>query len=64
VLKTKNGFNSRGGKENFWDNVPLKVCKKDFEVQVRECKRSDITEIDNFSELAMIDPSYVGYKNK
>jgi iron(III) transport system permease protein len=59
-----NVYNSRGGKENYWDNVPLKICKKDFRVEIRECKRSAVTEIDNYSELVMIDPSYEGYKSK
>lgn len=57
-------FNSRGGKEKYWDNVPLTVCKKDFKVEVRECKKSHVTEIDNYSELVIIDPSYKDYKIK
>lgn len=28
-----NVYNSRGGKENYWDNVPSKICKKDFRVE-------------------------------
>lgn len=54
-------FNSRGGKEKYWDNVPLTVCKKDFHIEVRDCLKSDVTEIDNYSELVIIDPSYEGY---
>ena len=57
-------FNSRGGKEKYWDNVPLTVCKHDFKVEVRDCKKKDVTEIDNFSELVIIDPSYANYKQK
>ena len=57
-------FNSRGGKEKYWDNVPLTVCKKDFKISIRECKKKDVTEIDNFSELVIIDPSYENYKSK
>lgn len=57
-------FNSRGGKEKYWDNVPLTVCKKDFKIEVRETKKSNVTEIDNFSELVIIDPSYTNYKSK
>ena len=56
-------FNSRGGKEKYWDNVPLTVCKKDFNIEVRDCLKSDVTEIDNFSELVIIDPSYKDYKS-
>ena len=57
-------FNSRGGKEKYWDNVPLTVCKKDFKVEVRECKKKYVTEIDNYSELVIIDPSYTNYEHK
>ena len=57
-------FNSRGGKEKYWDNVPLTVCKKDFKIEIRECKKSYVTEIDNFSELVIIDPIYANYKNQ
>ena len=57
-------FNSRGGKEKYWDNVPLTVCKKDFKIEVRECKKKHVTEIDNYSELVIIDPSYANYPTK
>ena len=56
-------FHSRGGKENYWDNVPLKICKKDFKIEVRDCNKKDVTEIDNYSELVIIDPSYANYPN-
>ena len=54
-------FNSRGGKERYWDNVPLTIFRKDFKIEVRDCKKSDVTEIDNYSELCIIDPSYKNY---
>lgn len=57
-------FNSRGGKEKYWDNVPLTVCRKDFKIEVRECPKSDVTEIDNFSELCILDASYKNYPTK
>ena len=57
-------FNSRGGKEKYWDNVSLTVCKKDFKNEVRDCNKSYVTEIDNYSELIMIDPSYVDYESR
>ena len=56
-------FNSRGGKERYWDNVPLTIFRKDFKIEVRDCKKSDVTEIDNYSELCIIDPSYKNYGN-
>ena len=54
-------FNSRGGRERYWDNVPLTICKKDFKIEIRDCKKSNVTEIDNYSELVIIDPSYKDY---
>lgn len=52
---------SKAGKEHFWDNVALKVYKKDFKIRIRNCHKEDIVEIDNFSELVAIDPSYANY---
>ena len=54
-------YNSKAGKENFWDNAPLRNYKKDFKIEIRKCFKSDIVEIDNFSELVSIDSSYQNY---
>jgi len=51
-------FSSPGGKERYWDQVPLEYCIKDFKVSVRECKSEDIIEIDSFNELKQIDETY------
>lgn len=51
-------FNSPGGKERYWDQVPLEYCIKDFKVSVRECSFEDIREIDTFNELKQIDETY------
>lgn len=47
-----------GGKENYWEQVPLVVFKDKYEVFVRECVASDINEIDTFKELKAIDKTY------
>ena len=47
-----------GGKEKYWDQVPLDIFKDDFSVSVRKCSFSDIAEIDTFRELQDIDHSY------
>lgn len=52
---------SRGGKENLWEMVPLKIMKKNYRLEIRKCHKSDILEIDNFIELIAVDPSYVKY---
>lgn len=56
-------YQSRAGKENFWDNAPLKAYKKEFKITIRECYKPDVVEIDNFSELVAIDDSYKNYKD-
>lgn len=57
-------FNSRGGKENNWSNVPLKICKRDFKIEIREFSKPQINEIDNYSELVVFDPSYLNFEIK
>lgn len=47
-----------GGKERYWDQVPLEYFGKEYEVAIRECAFDDITEIDTFSELKKIDQGY------
>ena len=54
-------FGSRGGKENLWEMVPLRIMKKNYRLEVRKCYKSDILEIDNFIELIAADPSYAKY---
>lgn len=51
-------YNSPGGKEYYWEQVPLVVYKNDYKVEVAECMEEDITEIDTFKELKKIDKSY------
>lgn len=47
-----------GGKEKYWDEVALRVCHKNYQVEVRPCFEGDIVEIDTFNELKKIDPVY------
>ena len=54
-------YASRGGKENLWEAVPLKICKNNYHIEIRKCHKSDILEIDNFIELIAADPSYAKY---
>lgn len=51
-------FNSPGGKEKYWEQVILDVCKKNYNIYLRECQKEDIIEIDTFNELKAIDPTY------
>ena len=62
-IKLANDLNevylSQGGKERYWEQVPLVYKKENYQVHVRECKAEDITEIDTFNELKAIDNRYV-----
>lgn len=51
-------FNSPGGKEKYWEQVILDICKKNYNIYLRECQKEDIIEIDTFNELKTIDKSY------
>ena len=51
-------YNMPGGKEKYWDQIPLDVCKQNYKIAVRECFEGDIVEIDTFNELKKIDPIY------
>ena len=51
----------RGGKENLWEMVPLRIMRKNYQIEIRTCHKSDIIEIDNFIELIAADPSYAKY---
>ena len=51
-------YSMPGGKERYWEQVPLVYKKKNYAVEVRECFEEDIVEIDTFKELKKIDPTY------
>lgn len=51
-------YASPGGKERYWEQVPLVYRKEHYSVEVRECFDEDIVEIDTFRELKMIDKTY------
>ena len=51
-------YASPGGKERYWEQVPLVYAKQHYAVEVRECFDEDIVEIDTFRELKAIDRTY------
>lgn len=51
-------YASPGGKERYWEQVPLVYKKENYRVEVRECFDEDIVEIDTFKELKAIDKTY------
>ena len=54
----KTAYEMPGGKEKYWEQVPLDVFKSNYKVAIRECKDEDIIEIDTFKELKQIDKTY------
>ena len=50
-----------GGRENYWEQVPMAVLKENYHVAIRPCRAEDVQEIDTFSELKALDPSYENY---
>lgn len=51
-------YSTPGGKERYWEQVPLVYKKENYSVRVRECFAEDIVEIDTFRELKAIDKTY------
>ncbi len=51
-------YQSPGGKERYWEQVPLVYRREHYKVEVRECSKEDIVEIDTFNELKAIDKTY------
>lgn len=54
----KETYEKPGGKERYWEQVPLVFCKEHYQVEVCECHDEDIIEIDTFRELKAIDKTY------
>jgi len=53
-----------GGKEYYWEQVPMAVLKKSYRVAIRPCQAEDIQEIDTFTELKALDPEYENYRGE
>ena len=51
-------YNAPGGKEKYWDQVPLEFYLHEYKITVRPCTFEDIIELDTFRELKQIDPTY------
>ena len=59
VTDIESTISQPGGKERYWDEVPLTYCADHYDVYVRECTKEDIVEIDTFKELQALDSVYV-----
>ena len=54
----KKVYEQPGGRERYWEQVPLVFCRENYRVAVRPCEDGDVTEIDTFRELKAFDRSY------
>lgn len=52
-------YHRPGGRERYWDQVPLEYCIDQYKVAIRECSFDDIVEIDTYRELKEIDHNYI-----
>jgi len=55
----KKVYEMPGGRERYWDQVPLEYCISNYQVGVRECTFEDIIEIDSYNELKKLDKAYL-----
>ena len=51
-------YHSPGGTDFFWEFIPFVLKKEHYKVEIRPCRKQDIMEIDNYYELAQLDPKY------
>ena len=52
-------FHSEGGRDLFWDIAPMNRYNEQYHIEIRECNFSDISEIDTYEELTMLDNAYM-----
>lgn len=51
-------YETPGGRERYWEQVPLVFRRDNYRVAIRPCRDGDVTEIDTFRELKAFDKSY------
>ena len=57
-------FEIKNNCQIYWDDVVMFCRFEEFELGIREMKKTDIVEIDNLDELINIDNSYEKYKEE
>lgn len=55
-------WHEEGGRDVFYEFVPLVLRKDNYHVKIHECQKGDVIEIDSFQELVVLDHSYKGYR--
>ncbi len=54
----KEAYERPGGKELFWEEVPLRIYSGSYQVAIAPCDERDVTEIDTYRELKAVDGTY------
>lgn len=54
----KEAYEAPGGKELFWEQVPLHVYSGSYQVAIQPCSEQDVVEIDTYKELKSADSTY------
>lgn len=54
-------FQERKNRKIYWDDVPMFFHSDEYRLGIMEMKKSDVVEIDDFSELVELDTTYRGY---
>ena len=52
-------YQSEGGRDLFWDIAPMNRYNEHYHIEVRKCCFEDISEIDTYKELQMLDSDYI-----
>lgn len=56
-------FEEKKNRDIYWDDIAMFLYADQFDLGIRPIKKEDILEIDNYSELVAIDPSYLEEEN-
>ena len=51
-------YNEPGGKELYWEQVPIVKYKNEYKIAINVCNMNDVIEIDTFNDLKKIDKTY------
>lgn len=57
-------FEEKRNRQIYWDDVAMFCHFEEYELGIYPMQKGDLREIDDFSELCRLDPSYCGYARK
>lgn len=54
-------FEEKKNRQIYWDDVAMFVYPREYQLGIKEMKKTDIIEVDNLEELVQLDASYKKY---